>query len=264
MEKLNIEKFNPTKQELTKMAEKYKGLIIKGIDDKDGYIAVHQARMQLKNSRVQIDKTGKELRSEALLFQKKVIAIKKELIDLISPVEKELEDKQKYIDEEKEKIKRKALIPERQKMMKKINVEIADEFLLTMDDRQFNEYLSEKSDEYMTKREKKLKEEQEKVEADKRKIEDDKRIEQIKKEAEKKVIEDERQRVESEKQKAIQEEELKIENEKKENERLGKVKTYQDFLKTNGYTEATKGDFQVKKDGDKITLFKKIGEIIIK
>ena len=78
MEKLDIEKFNPTKAEIVALAEKYKSLTIKGVDDKQGYALVDEARKELKKVRVKIAKDGKLLRSEAVDFQKAVIAKEKD------------------------------------------------------------------------------------------------------------------------------------------------------------------------------------------
>lgn len=48
MENLNLDKFNPTKTELTALVEKYSILAINGVADKVGYEAVDKARKDLK------------------------------------------------------------------------------------------------------------------------------------------------------------------------------------------------------------------------
>ena len=90
---MQLEKFNPTTAELKQKAEECSSLIIKGVDDKEGYQAVHKARMDLVRTRREINKTGKELRAEAIAFQKAVIDKEKELIGIISPVEDDLKAK---------------------------------------------------------------------------------------------------------------------------------------------------------------------------
>ena len=52
MENINLDLFHPKKAELQKMADQYKNLDIKGLDDKEGYKLVHQAEMELKKARV--------------------------------------------------------------------------------------------------------------------------------------------------------------------------------------------------------------------
>lgn len=185
MENLNLEKFSPKKAELIDLSKKYESLEIKGIDDKEGYELVDVARKDLKKVRVQISKDGKMLRQEALDFQKAVIAKEKELIQIIEPVEKSLEEKQNKIDIEKEKIVRKKLLPERIEKLKSINININEDLLLLMDENKFTNFFNEKKAEYLEekeeqerlkreKEEEKLREEKEKLEAEKRKIEEDK------------------------------------------------------------------------------------------
>ena len=47
---LNIEKFSPKKAELLDVSKKYLFLEIKGIDDKQGYMVVGEARKDLKRN----------------------------------------------------------------------------------------------------------------------------------------------------------------------------------------------------------------------
>lgn len=159
METLNIEKFNPTKAEITALVDKYKGLTITGIDDKAGYEAVHKARMELKAVRVNITKTGKSMREEALKFQKDVIAKEKDLVEMVEPTERDLEAKQKAIDEEKEKIKRKAILPERKEKLDAIGVNYDDDSILLLDENQFTEYYNRMHTEYLEEKERQVRDE---------------------------------------------------------------------------------------------------------
>ena len=104
---LNLEKFNPQKAELTALSNKYKNLKISDINDKVWYAAVDTARKELKKVRVQIQKQWKEMRDEANKFAKSVISVEKELVAIVEETEKELQEKQDYIDNLKELEKRK-------------------------------------------------------------------------------------------------------------------------------------------------------------
>lgn len=64
---------------------------ITAITNPAGYTQCHAARMRLKAARVELTKEGKEVRDDAVKFQKGVIALEKELVDLIEPEEKRLE-----------------------------------------------------------------------------------------------------------------------------------------------------------------------------
>lgn len=67
-----------------------------------GYDQCHATRMQLKNQRVEIEKTGKNARDDATKFSKAVITEENRLIAIISPEEKRLEKLQKEWDDARE------------------------------------------------------------------------------------------------------------------------------------------------------------------
>jgi len=298
---LNIEKFNPTKADLIKLADKYKSLEIKGIDDRIGYNIVDEARKDLKKKRVELTKTGKELKDEANQFAKKVISIEKELVAIIEPLELELKAKQDEIDLIIEKNKRKALLPDRIEKLKSINVEISEDEILEMDSDTFLAFFNEHKEYYLAEKERKLQEEKDKIEEQK-KIEELKKqreeeIERAKKEAAenaKKEAEEHAKKIQEEKdaetarkikeaedkakkaeedriradlerkledERKEKEEQERIEKEKQEKAALEKEKKYKQFLKDNGVTAANKDNFIIKKVDEKILLFKKIGEL---
>ena len=274
METLNIEKFNPTVAEINALVSKYATLEIKSIDDKAGYIAVDTARKELKKVRVEITKTGKAMREEAVAFQKAVIAKEKELVELVEPTEKALEAKQDAIDLEKEKQKRIGLLPERKAKLETIGYEWGNIDLLALDDTQFDTLFNQKNAEYLAEKERLMREEQEKLEAEKRKIQEEKEAKErearrqeeldlARKQAAEQAIKDAERKAKEEAEQKIREEEQKIAAEKAEQEKLEKQKKYQDFLKANGYTEETKGEFYIERSGNNIMLYKKVGEITI-
>jgi len=294
METLSLEKFNPTTAELTIMADKYKILTIKGVEDMAGYLEVDRARKELKKAKSQIRLDGKLLRSEALAFQKAVIKKEDELVGIIEPIEDELEAKQKAIDVEKEKVGRLQFLPHRVTKLATIGIKVMDEFLLLMDDTRFLEFFNEenfkfleareqKQNEELEAREQKLKEAQDqideanrKIEAEKEKIADDKRhqleIDQArveatakaKKEAEEKAEKDKTetaQKIKDEENRKAKEAQDKIKAEKLEQEKLEKKKRYQAFLTEHKFQED--GSFLIKKEENKIVLYKKLGEFKI-
>jgi hypothetical protein len=64
---------------------------IVAIKNGDGYKEAHGARMTLKNTRVEIEKTGKAAREDAQAFSSAVIAEQKRLVSLITPEEGRLQ-----------------------------------------------------------------------------------------------------------------------------------------------------------------------------
>ncbi len=103
-----LEKFNVTEAAIAMIRDRYMALTIKGIDDRAGYEACHRARMDVKNRRVSVQKTGKALREDANAFAKAVISEEKRIIGLLDPIESHLQDEESRVDEEKERIKREA------------------------------------------------------------------------------------------------------------------------------------------------------------
>lgn len=163
MENFSIEKFSPEKAALTELANKYASLTINGVDDTAGYAIVDEARKDLKKKRVLIKNTGKELRQEAVDFQKKVIAVEKELIGIIEPLELELKAKQDVIDDEKRKALRLAALPARKEKLAKINLEMTDDDILAMSAEEFVEFYNVKTGEYLEAKEKAIKEQEAKL-----------------------------------------------------------------------------------------------------
>lgn len=252
METINIEKFDPTKAELNLMIEKTSKITATDLKDKKQLEVVKENRIQLKNARVKITKIGKELREEAIAFQKAVIAKEKELIGIIEPEEERLS----AIEEEAKTIAikeaRMALLPERKEKLSLINIQKTDDELLSMDDIQFSTFYNECVAE-------KQRIEQEKLEAEKRAIEEEKN-----KIARAKEIEEAKaQAIEEEKKRASEQEELNKAREeariKAEKEKLEKQKAFIEFRESFGYTEDTKNDFKIEETSDGYTLYKKLG-----
>lgn len=272
---LDLEQFNPTRAELQDLAEKYSKIEIKGVEDKIGYQLADEARKNLKRKRVEIEKKGKEMRDEAIKFQKAVISKEKEFVAIIEPIEIALQEKQNAIDWEIEKRKRLEFLPAKIERLAKINVLADEEEILKMDDQKFEVYFNEKHAEYLAEVERKQKEQQDKIDAENKRIEEEKRLAEIKEqariEAEKKAkqeIENVKLKAEKEKQALIdkqkreeeqkkKDEEEKARQEKEEQEALEKKKKYQKFLTDNNYNADTDKLFNTD---DGVVLYRKMAE----
>jgi hypothetical protein len=105
-EKINSElvKENITEKVLAGLREKYLPLTINGQDDKEGYLAVSEARKDCKRIRVLAKKICEAGREEAVSIQKAWIAKQNEVIAEISKVEDYLEKQEKEYDAEKDRI----------------------------------------------------------------------------------------------------------------------------------------------------------------
>ena len=98
--------FETVRAEVSKLATQYAD--ITAISNKAGRDQAHAAAMTLKNRRVEIQRRAKEVREDAVAFQKTVIAKGDELAALIEPEEQRLLKLRDAWDAEQERIKREA------------------------------------------------------------------------------------------------------------------------------------------------------------
>ena len=96
--------FETVRAEVSKLATQYAD--ITAISNKAGRDQAHAAAMTLKNRRVEIQRRAKEVREDAVAFQKAVIAKGDELAALIEPEEQRLLKLRDAWDAEQERIKR--------------------------------------------------------------------------------------------------------------------------------------------------------------
>jgi len=248
---LNIEKFSPKRAELVTLAESYKTLTVTGVDDKAGIVKLVDARKDLRNKRIEIEKTGKELRADALAFQKEVIKAERELVAIIEPVEDSLVAKIEQIEKEKQKLKMVEMLPLMREKLLSIDVEVEDEFLLTLSEDSFAEFFMLKNREFFDKKQREIEDQQKKQQE-----EIDKKQRQLEEEKEK--IKVEKEKMENEKKRLEKKEvEKPVEPIQPKND-IGIAEVMVAFAKENGVTEENKDDFIIKKFDTAIVLYKKI------
>lgn len=292
---IDEEKKPITVENLKMVVEATKSLVVDDLEDKEKLSLVRQTRIQLRDIRTHITKYGLKLRADATAYNKEVIRVEKELLDVTVPEEERLakiEEDAKQLAIRKERIEK---LPARQERLKEIGVTVTDEALLDLDSEQFEAFFNkcvadnnEKARllalEEQAKKEAELKREREELEKkqkeEQEKLEAERRAEQEKIDAEKKKLEEERaelarkeKELQDEKDRLAQEEERKKceeadrlaeeEKQKKIAEEqkaiLEKREQYKAFLISNGWTEETKGDFKVEDTPEGYVLFKKVG-----
>lgn len=262
-----VDIFKPGIAELTAMADKYKGLSINGIEDKNGYDAAKKARKELGDMRIAITKTGKAAREDARKYAQRVIDQEKEYLSVIVPTEDDLKEKIEAIDDAKKAKEREILLPMRTQMLESIGVLLLDAEILRMDEKEFSDYYSKKKVEFYEEQERKEREEIVRKE-------NEERIEREKQEAAARAVEEERNRVERERVEAERiaaeeqarkeaEEAKRIADEKAEQERVEKNSRYKAWLKQNGVVEGDDST-KVERIGDTFVLWKKVDTITIK
>lgn len=93
---------------IAKLAEQYLPLKINGLEDRDGFKAVHEARMIVKNTRVSVEKKRVELKADALAYGRAVDTEAKRLTELLEPIESHLSAEEDAVVQERERIRRAA------------------------------------------------------------------------------------------------------------------------------------------------------------
>ena len=261
METLDIKKFDPTVEELNKLATEARAVTLTDVNDKQQRVKVADTRKALKAVRVRITKTGKEMRDGAIRFQKEVIAKEKELVAIIEPEELRLDAIEKEIERAEEAEKMKLLLPVRkQRITSLLHFEaISDDELCSMDIPQFEAYFVKLQQASNDIEAKKLADAREKVDAEAKRLADEKTA----REREENARREERERIEREAREKKEREDREA-KEKADREAAAKAKAEADALYKEWYTVMTASDPRAVyhtahgADGE-IVLWKRVG-----
>ena len=272
MENFSLDNFDPTTQQLQELAISYVWLTI----SKDWEDIVRSAKKDLQSKRIYISKTLKSDRDKAIQYQKMNISKEKELIAIISPVEKAIDEEIEKKEMEEEMAKRVETLEIRWEELRKLwlDKEYTEEFLLTMNFMEFMDFIRcEKARLFEIENEKRIK-----AEAEVKRLADFKEAEERwRLQAEQKAKEDAERLVQENankeaKEKAMKEQaelQAKLDKEAEENRvqeeqaRLEKATKYKKWLKDNWYTDENKDEYKIEKQEWKVVLWKKVSEFII-
>jgi len=143
-----LAKQNVTEAVIAKLKKDYLPLKINGINDKEGYKKVHDARIVCRDTRVLAEKICKKGREEAIKIQKEWLAKEKEVVNQVSEVEQYLKKQEDAIDTEIEnqKIRAERLLklPGRKESVKGLEEfigELSDEQFMRFDDAHWTDIL---------------------------------------------------------------------------------------------------------------------------
>jgi len=212
-----IIKFDYTKNELSEIADQYKGLEIYWLEDVETLEIVKKWKKELTQARNNIKDAWKKMRSEALIYQKKVIEVEKTYLEIIEEVEEPLKlQLENYKELERKKLMQKQL-PERKELLMQLWFDnITDDELLEMNNDTFREYFNTRKEEKIIEDQRKIDEERERLAEETRKLDMEikrqKEIANAKKEAEDKAMVD----YEAKLKKQQEEQDKKLEEIKKE------------------------------------------------
>jgi hypothetical protein len=260
--------------------QKYKGLKILSMDDKEGYEAVRLAKADCVSTRTEFVATCKTARDEANKYSQFVIDQEKLGVAAIKEVEDALAAEKAKIDDEVARIKAEKAEKEaaRVKVMADALRDVgfeADAFALqTMDKATFDALLLEKTESFRIAEELRIAAEAkaksdalelETLRAEKAKADEEKN--KAAKEAEAKALADRiaKEAVEAAEAKRKQEEDARIAKEAADQKRLAEVESYKAFLFKNGVTEATEanGETKIVKSEGKILIYRLVDTFII-
>lgn len=203
-----IKRFNLADAGIAQLKKDYGALVIKDVNDKDGYKAVKDAWNEVRSTRTALSKKGLEIRNGYNKITKAVSKEEDRLIDLLSPLEEDLQKKWKAIDDEKERVKKEKAEAEEKRLLDRlgsltakgmavvdgyysigetVSVDVAT--VRTMTDEQFTKLekavdakaaeiaqAKKEKEEADEKERKRLKDEQEKLDAQKKQQEDQQKL----------------------------------------------------------------------------------------
>lgn len=210
--------YEQTEDQIAAVVQQYSVLSISGIEDRDGYKAVRDARLDLKRLRTGIENRRKELKSDALEYGRKVDAMAKRLTALLEPTERRLESEEKRIDDEKERLRKEAELARQRAIQARVDrvVALGVSFEIVkvqaLADEEFEAYFAELSDVARQVAERKAEEDRQRREEQRRLREEREAIERerVRLDAERRRLEAEEQAKEQAARAALRERESNI------------------------------------------------------
>lgn len=251
---LNLESFNPKKAELLKLAEEAKAVTVTDLGDKKQLAVVHEKRMALREARLAITNGGKQLRADAVKFQKDVIAREKELIAIIESDEERLEKIEDDAKRHELVMARRAKTPDRVARLEQVlpGIKVDAAYLETLDDVAFevffNKHVAEKNrmdGEAAAEERRKLDEERQKIEEEKAAAQ--RKIDEAAAEERRAV---ERREAEERQKKERADLEIRQKKELEEATERGRLQAEQAELKRKADAEAAEKQAAAKRDRD--------------
>lgn len=101
-------KYNVTDAAIAKMQKEYLPLVVKGVDDKEGYEAVKKAHTEVKEIRIGVEKRRKELKADALEYGRRVDSEANRISAELEKVENHLKEQRDIVDKEEKRRKEQA------------------------------------------------------------------------------------------------------------------------------------------------------------
>ena len=227
-----LQRFSPTDSAIAAMTAEYMPLVIRGIDDTEGYQRVRSARLTVKDHRVRVEKVRKELKADSIEYGRRVDGEAKRITALLLPIEEHLESQENAVIAEKERIKNAARVEAERKAAE---AKAAEEARIKAEQAAENERLRIERE--------KLDAERRAMEAERAKIEQAQAAERARQKAEQDKIDVERRKVEAEAQRlaaieAARQRAIEMEKARAESAERARVETEQRIAREAADREA--------------------------
>jgi len=217
--------FEPFFQQAQEWRAKAEAIQVASADDKEGMKNAREARLALKNIRVDVEKKRKDLKEESLRKGKAIDGMANVIKYLVVPIEEHLQQQEDFVRIQEEKQKQE-LKETRERELMELEVDISFYNLAEMPEEQYGKLLETSKATHQEKKEAAEKAERERIEREKAEAEERERIrqenERLKAEAEarEKALAKERAKAEEERKRIEAEHQAKLEAERKERERI--------------------------------------------
>jgi septal ring factor EnvC (AmiA/AmiB activator) len=154
----------------------YMELTVASVNDKEGLKRVHDARMEVRRVRIDLEKSRKALVEDSVAFQKKVNAEAKRINGLIEPIETHLENQEAIVEREKERLRKieedrqREILTERLNDLAAVGFAMNPTFVQMMSEEDYAKLLDEKTAAFEAEQQRKI-EEAAKAEAERKRLE---------------------------------------------------------------------------------------------
>ena len=121
LDRTKISVISQTETAIAELREQYMGLAIAGPEDRKGFLAVSEARKDVKARRVKVEHARKALNEDALTYQRLVNAEAKRITAMLEPIETYLEQQEDAYNAAKERIKAEAEAARKAKLQARVD-----------------------------------------------------------------------------------------------------------------------------------------------
>lgn len=125
LDRTKIAIISQTETAIAELRENYMALTIAGPEDRKGFLAVSEARKDVKARRVKVEHGRKALNEDALAYQRLVNAEAKRITAMLEPIETYLEQQEDGYEAAREAIKRQAEEARKAKLQARVDAVLA-------------------------------------------------------------------------------------------------------------------------------------------